>query len=1148
MTIDAEGRRFAYAGDGVTTIFAFDRLFDLSTDLKVYLVTNATGVGVLKSIATHYTVLGAGDPDGGTVTMLTPPANTETLVIFADTPQTHDADISSSNGFPYQELEDEFDRLTNQVQEISDRVDFAVAAPRQRIGTFDYTFPIPSANKTLGVNASNNGLEWKDGGGGGVAWGSITGTLSAQTDLQAALDAKSGSGHSHSGLAPSGGTTSQVLKKNSNTDYDYSWAADDTGGGGVSDGDKGDVTVSGGGATWTVDNDAITFAKMQNISTDRLLGRDTAASGDVEQIDLNATLEFTGAGSIRRAALTGHITASAGSNATALGSFTLAELNTAISDANVDPNPTTTTGISAAGSVQGDATVLTALSNHQVWVVSTVGAGQGVKLPAITNAARYHVVNTDGSDALTIYPDGAETISGTASLALASGQTVVLYPAGTDWRINRSPQFTATNPAALGTASPGGSVTVARSDHIHPAADLSGSQVTGTLAAGRFPALTGDVTTSAGSLATTIANDAVSYAKMQNVSAASKLLGRGDSGSGDPQEITLGTNLSMSGTTLNASGGGGGLSDSDYGDVTVSGGGTVMTIDPDVVTFAKMQNIATDRLLGRDTAASGDVEEIALNSTLEFDGSLNLRRAALTGHITSSAGSNATALGSFTVAQLNAAISDADVQQLDATLTALAAFNTNGLLTQTAADTFAGRSIAGTSGKIVLTNGDGVSGNPTVNVGADIVDETIANTYTAGMKQSFTHDATNAGLRIVPATGDPSTPADGDIWYNSSTNLFKKRQNGTTSDLDTGGGGGVSDGDKGDVTVTASGATWTIDPDVVTFAKMQNITSDRLLGRDTASSGDIEEITLNSTLEFDGSLALRRAALTGDVTASAGSNTTKLDIANATVATPDILDEMMFADVSNSDASRQNTLYELYRAMLLKQHNYGFHYFTDFINDVTTTATDLMAETVSGAGAATAIQNVDATNHVGIVRTATGTTATGRAAVMSGTTALRFGGGEVVFEALVNVTTLSTSTEGFALVIGLVDTVSAALQADCAAFFYDERNVTASGGTTTIWQSMTADNNTRTFNAGASGSSTVTANQWDRLKIIVNAAGTNADFYVNDTLRYTHTTNIPTGSTRYLGFGWLLIKSVGTTSRTADVDYVMVNKKFDTAR
>jgi Repeat of unknown function (DUF5907) len=65
---------------------------------------------------------------------------------------------------------------------------------------------------------------------------------------------------------------------------------------------------------------------------------------------------------------------------------------------------------------------------------------------------------------------------------------------------------------------------------------------------------TGDVT---GATALTIAADAVTYAKMQNVSAASRLIGRGDSGAGDPQEITLGANLTMTGTTLSASGGGG---------------------------------------------------------------------------------------------------------------------------------------------------------------------------------------------------------------------------------------------------------------------------------------------------------------------------------------------------------------------------------------------------------------------------------------------------------------------------------------------------------------------------------------------------------------------------------------------------------------
>lgn len=55
-----------------------------------------------------------------------------------------------------------------------------------------------------------------------------------------------------------------------------------------------------------------------------------------------------------------------------------------------------------------------------------------------------------------------------------------------------------------------------------------------------------------------------------------------------------------------------------------------------------------------------------------------------------------------------------DAQALDTTLTALAAFNTNGILTQTAADTFVGRSIAASGVGISITNGDGVAGNPTV--------------------------------------------------------------------------------------------------------------------------------------------------------------------------------------------------------------------------------------------------------------------------------------------------------------------------------------------------------------------------------------------------------------------------------------------------
>jgi hypothetical protein len=78
--------------------------------------------------------------------------------------------------------------------------------------------------------------------------------------------------------------------------------------------------------------------------------------------------------------------------------------------------------------------------------------------------------------------------------------------------------------------------------------------------------LSGDVTTS-GALATTIANDAVTTAKINdsavtlakiaNAAANSKLVGSGAAGSGAPYtEITIGSGLTMTGTTLSSSGGG----------------------------------------------------------------------------------------------------------------------------------------------------------------------------------------------------------------------------------------------------------------------------------------------------------------------------------------------------------------------------------------------------------------------------------------------------------------------------------------------------------------------------------------------------------------------------------------------------------------
>jgi hypothetical protein len=238
---------------------------------------------------------------------------------------------------------------------------------------------------------------------------------------------------------------------------------------------------------------------------------------------------------------------------------------------------------------------------------------------------------------------------------------------------------------------------------------------------------------------------------------------------------------------------------------------------------------------------------------------------------------------------------------------------------------------------------------------------------------------------------------------------------------------------------------------------------------------------------------------------------------------------------------------------ILKDFNrtQGIYYFEEFMGSQgggVTTSFGGLTTTASGAGASCTTTGTitNRTNQQGVARSQTGTTNAGSAGFIYGSNFVR-GLGTVSIETYANVETLSTVTERFFTFFGHIGAVNYQNPINGIFFTYDEGGVVAFGSgnaPSPNWKCVAINSLTRTF---FTSSVAVVAGQWYKLRIDINAAGTQASFYIDGNLITTLTTNIPATSTA-MGVHSVIVKTIGTTARAMQTDYFNYEEIFTNPR
>jgi len=167
------------------------------------------------------------------------------------------------------------------------------------------------------------------------------------------------------------------------------------------------------------------------------------------------------------------------------------------------------------------------------------------------------------------------------------------------------------------------------------------------------------------------------------------------------------------------------------GSITIAGGSIPVVAGGTGATTAQNARTNLGVAIGSDVQAYSSNLQALSGSTPAAD-RLPYYTGASTADITPFTSFGRTLVGSadvFTARTNLGLVLGTDVQPFDSDLSAIAALSANGIVARTATGSAAARTITGTTGEIEVSNGDGVSGNPTLTIGSGIAKLSANNTF-----------------------------------------------------------------------------------------------------------------------------------------------------------------------------------------------------------------------------------------------------------------------------------------------------------------------------------------------------------------------------------------------------------------------------------